>query len=85
MLALPLLLVGMVFIGATFSLRTPRRGKIMLMVAAGIFSGFIIYFLSDLVHAMGLSGGLPLVVAAWVPPIATLLTGIWMMLHLEHG
>lgn len=85
MLALPLLLIGMVFIGATFSLRTPRRGKVILMVTSGIFSGFLIYFLSDLVHAMGLSGGLPLVVAAWVPPIATLLIGIWMMLHLEHG
>lgn len=85
MLALPLLLIGMVFIGATFSLRAPRKGKIILQVAGGIVSGFIIYFLSDLVHAMGLSGSLPLTVAAWVPPIATLLTGIWMMLHLEHG
>ncbi len=85
MLALPLLLIGMVFIAATFSLRAPRKGKIVLLVAGGIISGFFIYFLSDLVHAMGLSGSLPLIVAAWVPPIATLLTGIWMMLHLEHG
>ena len=84
-LALPLLLVGMVFIGATFSLRSPRRGKVALIVAGGVMSGFLIYFLSDLVHAMGLSGSLPLVAAAWIPPSATLLAGIWMMLHLEHG
>ncbi len=85
MLSLPLLLVGMVFIGATFSLRNPRRGKVALIVASGILSGFVIYFLSDLVHAMGLSGSLPLVAAAWIPPAATLLAGIWLMLHLEHG
>ncbi len=84
-LALPLLLVGMVFIGATFSLHSPRRGRIVLLVAGGVLSGFLIYFLSDLVHAMGLSGSLPLLAAAWIPPIATLLGGIWLILHLEHG
>ncbi len=85
LLALPLLLVGMVFIGATFSLRSPRRGKMVLLVASGILVGFLIYFLSDLIHAMGLSGSLPILVAAWAPPFATLLIGVWMMLHLEHG
>lgn len=84
-LALPLMLVGMVFIAATFSLRSPRRGKVILLVAGGVMSGFVIYFLSDIVHAMGLSGSLPLIASAWIPPIATLLAGIWMMLHLEHG
>lgn len=84
-LALPLLLAGMVFLGATFSLRSPRRGKVALLVAGGVISGFTIYFLSDLVHAMGLSGSLPIIAAAWIPPIATLLAGIWMILHLEHG
>jgi lipopolysaccharide export system permease protein len=84
-LALPLLLIAMVFIGASFSLRNPRRGRIALLITGGIISGFLIYFFSDLIHAMGLSGSIPLILAAWVPPFATLLIGIWMMLHLEHG
>lgn len=84
-LSLPLLLVGMVFIGATFSLRSPRRGRVVMLVTGGMVAGFFIYFLTDLIHAMGLSGSLPLLAAAWIPPLATLLAGIWMILHLENG
>lgn len=84
-LTLPLMLVGMIFVAATFSLRSPRRGGLTLLISGGVISGFVIYFLSDLTHAMGLSGDLPLMAAAWIPPVATLLAGIWMMLHLEHG
>lgn len=84
-LASPLLLMGMIFIAAAFSLRLPRRGGVAPLVVAGIISGFMIYFLTDLIQALGLSGSLPLGLAAWIPSIVTLLAGIWLMLHLEHG
>jgi len=83
MLALPFMLVAMVFIGATFSLRSPRRNGAVVMVVGGVISGFLIFFLSDIVHAMGLAGTLPILLAAWIPPLATLLTGIWLMLQFE--
>ncbi len=84
-LASPLLLVGMIFIAAAFSLRMPRRGGVSALVVGGVISGFVIYFLTDLVHALGLSGSLPLALAAWAPPAAALLAGIWLMIHQEHG
>lgn len=84
-LASPLLLISMIFLGAAFSLRLPRRGGVTTLVVAGVFSGFVIYFLSDLVYALGLSGSLPILLAAWTPPVVVLLVGIWFMLHLEHG
>jgi lipopolysaccharide export system permease protein len=84
-LASPLMLMGMIFLGAAFSLRLPRRGRIATLAVAGIFTGFLIYFLSDLVYALGLSGSLPIALAAFTPAIVTLLAGIWLMIHLEHG
>lgn len=85
MLASPMLLVGMIFVAAAFSLRLPRRGGVAPLIVSGIISGFMIYFLTDLIQALGLSGSLPLALAAWIPSVVTLLAGIWLMLHLEHG
>jgi len=84
-LASPLLLISMIFLGAAFSLRLPRRGGVTTLVVAGIMSGFVIYFFSDLIYALGLSGALPIILAAWAPPVVVLLIGMWFMLHLEHG
>lgn len=84
-LASPLMLVGMVFIAAAFSLRMTRRGGVAPLVVSGIISGFIIYFLSDLIQALGLSGSLPLILAAWIPATVTLFAGVWLMIHQEHG
>lgn len=83
-LASPMLLMGMIFVAAAFSLRMPRRGGMAPLVVSGIVSGFMIYFLTDLIQALGLSGSLPLGLAAWIPSIVTLLAGIWLMLHLEQ-
>src|SRR5690606_21288129 len=51
-LSLPFFLCAMVFFAAAFSLRPPRQGKIGMMMSGGVLSGFIIYFLSDLVAAI---------------------------------
>lgn len=84
-LASPLMLVGMVFLAAAFSLRMPRRGGVSALVVSGVVSGFVIYFLTDLIHALGLSGSLPLALAAWAPAMAVMLGGVWLMIHQEHG
>lgn len=84
-LSSPVLLMGMIFLSAAFSLRMPRRGGVTGLIVAGVGCSFLIYFLTDLVHAFGLSGSLPLVLAAWAPAAATLLAGIWLMIHQEHG
>ncbi|HEX9488828.1 MAG TPA: LptF/LptG family permease, partial [Stellaceae bacterium] len=74
-----------VLIAATFSLRMQRRGGTTLMIAAGIASGFLLYFMSDIVFALGLSATIPVALAAWTPAGVSWLLGASMLLHLEDG
>jgi lipopolysaccharide export system permease protein len=84
-LVTPFFLSAMVFFAAAFSLRPPRQGKTGALMSGGIMSGFLIYFLSDLVSAIGLSGSIPVVMAAWFPVGISILLGAVLMLHLEDG
>ena len=84
LLAVPLLLCAMVLIAATFSLRFTRRGT-WVLVLAGLLTGFLFYFVSDLVLALGLSGKLPPVLAAWTPAAIFTLLGVAGLFHLEDG
>jgi lipopolysaccharide export system permease protein len=85
LLATPLLLVGMVFLAASFTLRPQRMGKTLLLVSAGVTIGFLLYFLSNLIYRLGLTGSVPLELAAWTPAGLTMLVGITLLLHLEDG
>lgn len=86
LLASPLLMCAMVLIAATFTLRqSSRRGGTTFIVSMGVLTGFLLYFFSDVVYALGLSDSIPVTLAAWTPSgIATLL-GLGMLLHLEDG
>ncbi len=85
LLSTPFMLAAMVFLAATFSLRLTRLGGVPQLAVAGILAGFLLYFLSDLSSALGLSGRLPPPLAAWVPTLVALLIGLTMLLHLEDG
>ncbi len=85
LLARPFLYAAMVLIAASFSLRMQRRGGATLMIAAGVASGFALYFLSDVVFALGLSATIPIALAAWTPTGVTCLLGTSLLLHLEDG
>jgi lipopolysaccharide export system permease protein len=85
LLSQPFLLVAMVYLAAVFALHSPRSQSAGLLVSLGIAAGFLVYFLTDIVHALGLSGTLPVWVAAWTPPLTVLLMGAAMLLHQEDG
>ncbi|MGB8275445.1 MAG: LPS export ABC transporter permease LptG [Alphaproteobacteria bacterium] len=85
LLASPVLLCAMVLVAATFTLRLTRRGGTALLVAGGVAVGFLLYFLSDIVYALGLSARIPVVLAAWAPAGVSVLLGLAMLLHLEDG
>lgn len=84
-LAVPLLLCAMVLIAATFSLRPTRRGGTAYLVAGGVVSGFLLFFVSDIVFALGLSATIPVILAAWTPAGVSSMLGAAMLLHLEDG
>ena len=84
-LATPLLLAAMILLAATFSLRLTRRGHTGILLGAGVLTGFLLYFVSDVVHAFGIAGNLPVILAAWTPTGVCALLGLSMLLHLEDG
>lgn len=84
-LAQPLLLCAMVLLAAMFSLRHVRRGGAMVMIAIGIGAGFVLFFMTDVVAALGSSGSIPVLLAAWSPAIISTLLGTAVLFHLEDG
>lgn len=85
LLARPFLLGAMVLIAATFALRPARRGGTTWLIACGVFVGFLLYFVSDVVLALGLSASIPVALAAWAPTGVSLLVGATILLHAEDG
>jgi lipopolysaccharide export system permease protein len=85
LLARPLLFCAMVLVAATFSLRLQRRGGAVMLLVSGVAAGFLLYFLSDIVFALGLSAKIPVVLAAWTPTGVSMIFGTSMLLHLEDG
>ncbi len=77
--------VHVLSVAATFSLRLTRRGGTGLLLLGGLFAGFLLYFLTDVVRALGMSGSIPPLLAAWAPTVVFTLLGLAMLLHLEDG
>ena len=85
LLAAPLLLCAMVLIAATFTLKQSRRGNPTYVVVAGIMTGFVLFFLSDVVAALGMRESIPVALAAWTPSGVSTLLGLALVFHLEDG
>jgi lipopolysaccharide export system permease protein len=85
LLAKPFLFAALVVVAAVFSLRMHRRGGVSLMIGAGIASAFSLYFLSDVVLALGLAAAIPVALAAWTPTGVSWLIGASLVFHLEDG
>lgn len=84
-LAQPLLLTAMVLVAAGFTMRHTRFGRTGVMVLYAILWGFALFFLRNFAQALGESGQIPIVIAAWSPPLAAVLLSLGLLLHLEDG
>jgi lipopolysaccharide export system permease protein len=84
-LAKPALFAAMVLIGAAFALRPTRFGQTGVMILLAVLAGFALYFLKDFAESLGGRGQIPLMVAAWTPPVAAILLAVSLLLHLEDG
>ncbi len=85
LLARPLLLVAMVLIAASFSLRFFRIGGVVRMLAGGALAGFVLYVVTKLVGDLGGAGLLSAPFAAWSPAVIGSLLGTLVLLHQEDG
>ena len=84
-LALPVLLAAMVLIAAGFTMRHARFGKTGQMVLLALLGGFLIFFLRNFAQVLGQNGQIPILLAAWSPPIAATFLALGLLLHLEDG
>ena len=84
-LALPILLVAMVLVGAGFTMRHTRFGRTGLMVLMALGLGFTLYFIRNFAAILGENGQIPVIMAAWGPPLAAVLLPLGLLLHLEDG
>lgn len=84
-LALPLMLMAMVLIGASFTLYHIRSGRQGLRVLMALLAGFGAFFLRDFAQVLGENGQIPALLAAWSPPAVAALLALGLMLQLEEG
>jgi lipopolysaccharide export system permease protein len=84
-LALPLLMAAMVLVAAGFTMRHVRFGGTGRMVLFALLAGFGFYFLRNFAQALGDSGQIPVLLAAWSPPVAAVMLSLGLLLHLEEG
>ena len=86
LLVSPFMLCSMVLVAAVFALRpNNRRGGVMFLIVGGITTGFVFYFLSQLVYAFGLNGYIPAGMAVWTPTLIAAFISVAILLHLEDG
>ncbi len=84
-LALPLLMAAMVLLAAGFTMRHARFGQTGQMVLFALIGGFVIFFLRSFAEVLGENGQIPILIAAWSPPVAAALLALSLLLHLEDG
>ena len=85
LIAEPVLLIAIVMIAASFSMRLSRRGGAPLLLGAGVLTAFLLFIVTNVVHAIGLGGTVPVALAAWTPAGVSLMAGIALLMHLEDG
>jgi len=84
-LAQPLFLAAMLLIGAAFTMRHQRGGKTGMMVLFAILLSFTLYFIRNFAQILGENGEVPVILAAWAPPLAALGIALGLLLHREDG
>jgi lipopolysaccharide export system permease protein len=85
LLSRPILLLAMVFIAASVSLRFSRSRSLGPMIVTGVAVGFMLYVVMKIARDLGSGGVVPAPLAAWLPAAVAILMGVTVLLHLEDG
>ena len=85
MLSTPIFLIGMVFLGAIFSVKPIGRHGIGKRLFIAIIIAFVIFFLNDVIAALGQGSQTPAFLAAWVPALIPMFVSASILLYLEDG
>jgi lipopolysaccharide export system permease protein len=81
----PALLISMVLLAATVSLRSFRSGGIQTMVLTGMVGGIGFFLLTEVSRQIGVAGLISPTAAVWIPIGLALLVSLTVLLHQEDG
>lgn len=84
-MARPLFLIAMVLLGAAFTMRHVRFGGTGVAVLSAVLLGFTLFYIRNFAQIMGENGQIPVILAAWTPPVASLLLALGLLLNMEDG
>lgn len=84
-LALPVLMAAMMLVGAVLCFKHVRAGNSGTRILVTVLAGFALFFLRNFAQVLGENGQIPLSLAIWTPPIASMLLALGVLLHLEDG
>lgn len=85
LLSQPLFFVSMILLAAIVSMRPPRQNGGLVLFASGVFIGFVVFFMSSFLQALGASQQIPVILAAWSPALICFMLGISAIINLEDG
>ncbi|WP_371224045.1 LPS export ABC transporter permease LptG [Roseovarius sp. 2305UL8-3] len=84
-LSRPLFLIALVLISAAFTMRHARLSNTGMSVLIAVLLGFTLYYIRNFAQILGENGQIPILLAAWAPPVASFLLAIGILLHMEDG
>ena len=85
LLSRPALLMTMVLLGATVSLRSFRSGRIQTMVVTGMIGGFGFFLMAEVSRQVGVASLVSPLTAIWVPVATAAFVSLTVLLHQEDG
>lgn len=77
------MMIGFVLLAASFCLISTRHRSFSLIISISIVFAFLMHFFEHLVHAYGIAHKIPILLAAWIPPLVTVSCGYWLSILLD--
>ena len=84
-LAKPVFLLALMLVGAAFTMRHARLGRTGLSVLTAVLLGFGLYYVRNFAQILGENGQIDPIIAAWIPPVASLTLAAGVILQREDG
>lgn len=81
----PLILLTMVMLGCSLSIRKSRTKKQYFNIFIGLIIGILFHFLTDVLRTMGISGNLSIFFSVWAMPIISISILLGILIHIEDG
>lgn len=77
--------LALVLLAAAFCMHPTRYQQTSVLILIGLITGFTLHFLTDIIHAFGLSHKIPIMLAAFSPSILTFCVSLGLFMHVERG